>query len=484
MQLKFTFFSLFILLFSFLQAIAHPFTFKERPDDTVFNQNDSLYVKNLYLENIFITGNKRTKERIILRELDLKPGDEILEGNLPLLLEKEKNKIRNLNLFNTIDLIPVVTSGNHFDLHIKVTERWYVFPVPIFELADRNFNDWWTNQQRSLKHVEYGIRMNHFNLRGRMEKLKVIAQFGFTKQFALAYSIPYINKAQTTGLSINLSYAENNAVGYNSENNILKFIRAGRSLRETVNAGVSFSHRPSFYNFHYFSLNYSYRHIDDTVAYKNPNYFLNGQTTQQFLTAAYQFRRDIRDYAAYPLKGSLFIFDIIKQGLTGWEDVNQVILSADYANYIPLDRNYFLSNRITARTSYPSRQPYNIMNAMGYSQFIRGYELYVIEGQNYFLNKTSFKKQLIKGEQSLSELFNIDQLSTFPYAIYLKTFLDLGAVHNPMFYPEQAWLSNRFLIGAGVGLDIVSFYDNVMRLEYSFNGQRQHGFFLHFKADM
>ena len=73
-----------------------------------------------------------------------------------------------------------------------------------------------------------------------------------------------------------------------------------------------------------------------------------------------------------------------------------------------------------------------------------------------------------------------------PFAVYLKTYFDMGYARNYDFYEvegQNTRLSNKFLYGTGVGLDIVTFYDLVLRLEYSINAERETGFFFNFKKE-
>jgi len=51
-------------------------------------------------------------------------------------------------------------------------------------------------------------------------------------------------------------------------------------------------------------------------------------------------------------------------------------------------------------------------------------------------------------------------------------------------YPDNTRLSNKFIFGGGLGIDFVTYYDAVLRLEYSVNSEKEFGFFIHFKADI
>ena len=47
-------------------------------------------------------------------------------------------------------------------------------------------------------------------------------------------------------------------------------------------------------------------------------------------------------------------------------------------------------------------------------------------------------------------------------------------------YADQNALNNSFLFSQGVSLDFVTYYDKLLRLEYSRNHLNEWGFFIHF----
>src|SRR5689334_2581982 len=123
--------------------------------DTVVTPADSSRV--LTVNRILIIGNKVTKERIISREIKLKTGDTITLRRLPHELLWDKRKIYNLRLFHTVDIRTLDLPGDRIDILVDVTERWYTFPIPIFELSDRNFSEWWRNYNHDPSRINYGI---------------------------------------------------------------------------------------------------------------------------------------------------------------------------------------------------------------------------------------------------------------------------------------------------------------------------------------
>ena len=57
------------------------------------------------VHSIKIAGNVRTKDKIIFREMLLKSGDTLQKDNLNVVLESERQKITNTNLFITLKII-------------------------------------------------------------------------------------------------------------------------------------------------------------------------------------------------------------------------------------------------------------------------------------------------------------------------------------------------------------------------------------------
>ncbi|HRW98999.1 MAG TPA: POTRA domain-containing protein [Cyclobacteriaceae bacterium] len=457
---------------------------KRSRDDA--SSTDTTTFELLTLNKVIIAGNKTTRDRIILRELSLSPGDTVSNVLLPDILQKDKNKIYNLRLFNTVELRPITVSSGRFDLLVEVTERWYTFPVPIFEISDRNFNEWWQTYDHDLSRVNYGLRLYQYNFRGRNETLRLTAQFGFSRRYDLAYQIPNLDKNQKQGLSFLFSFAEPKNLSYFTEDHKLLFLKSQEVLRTSTLFAVNYSYRKSFYETHNLGLEYRTSAIADTIALLNPNYYVNGEKKQRFEAITYSFTSDHRDVFAYPLNGHHSNIYLKKIGLGLSSGVDQFEVNLTHAQYIDLKNGYYFSNFSSLYLSTPQSQPYSLYNAIGYrKQFLRGYEIYVIEGSRFFLNKATLKKRIFTRGWHLANMPH-EQFSYFPLSIYLKGYVDMGYVENFSRYQELAinnTLSNRFLIGAGGGLDIVTVYDAVLRFEYSFTREGTHGFFFNVKKE-
>lgn len=442
--------------------------------------------KYLTVNRIVVFGNNLTRSNIILRELSMKKGDVVNEVYLPKIIERDERKLFNLSLFNTVEIRVVDAGDDHIDLLVEVDERWYFFPQPIFKLSDRNFNEWWENYNHDLSRVNYGIRARHFNMRGRRENLLFTAQFGFEKKFELVYQIPYINKKQKSGLIFSMDFIRAKSIADSTVDHKLNFIKDDQILRSTRGIGLTYTYRNNFYVLH--KLRYEYRNttIADTVEILNPNYLGGEKDQQQYDALTYEFSTDHRDVAAYPLKGYMLFTSLQQNGVFLRKDLTKTQAIVSFSAFVDLKHNNYLSNLTYVHISSPNQIPYYNYSAMGYGKyFTRGYEVYVIEGPRYFLNKTTFKKKIFSRTWRLMDS-PIEQFSYFPLSIYIKAYADAGYVENYTPYKsinENTRLANTWLGGAGFGIDFVSSYDTVFRIEYTFTSQNTQGLFLHVRKE-
>ncbi|EMR03055.1 BamA/TamA family outer membrane protein [Cesiribacter andamanensis] len=434
----------------------------------------------LRIADIQIGGNEKTREYIIRREMSLHEGKLVAADELEELLAEDRKRITNTRLFVTVHTQLVPLGNNHVQVQIEVLERWYVVPVPIFSLADRNFNDWWTNQNRDMRRVNYGLKFNHYNFMGRAERMSVTAQFGFARSLRLAYYMPYIDKSRKNGLGFSALYFDNNNVALRTLNHKRIFLtNNGQEMRRTFGGSMTYTRRASFYNTHLLGASFYANTFADTVLRSNPEFHPQLQNDIRYFTLTYGFLREMRDNVSYPLRGFNISAYASKTGLGIFDDVNILEVDGTLGTHLPLAKRIFWSNTFNTRMSVAPKQPYYLMNGLGYGQkYVRGMELYVLEGQHHVLNKTELKWQMLNKEYNISRHMPLDQFSKIPLALYPKIFFDAAYVHMPNPQPGNDFLVNRPVWGTGIGLDIVSFYDFVLQLEYSMNSRMERGFFI------
>jgi outer membrane protein assembly factor BamA len=447
-------------------------------------QSDSIQSPLTVIGDIIIEGNFKTKPSIITREMALKTGDSVGIYSLHDVLEIDRRKIINTNLFITVDMLTKPNPDSlRTDVRVVVKERWYFIALPVFQLADRNFNEWWYDRNRDLRRTIYGAYLSYGNVTGRADKLRFVAEFGFIPKFEVAYSLPYIDKAQKTGITVGSSYSMNKTMAKRTWRDKLDYLSSEEKNKERFYSYVTLTRRNKYYAFHSLDLRWSTTKISDTIAILNPNYLLDGRIRQRYFQLTYSFSYDKRDNVQYPLQGQSGGVQFSKIGLLPSDDVNMAYLYGSYRKYIPISKRWYANTGVRGRISMPKRQPYLQTIGLGYrNDLVRGYELYVVDGQSYALWKNEIKYKLF----SLRKHFPwipIRQFNTIPIAAYINTFADAGYVKNN--YPElsNTGLGNSMLFGAGTGLDVVTFYNIVARFNVNINAEGDRRFFFTIARD-
>jgi hypothetical protein len=428
-------------------------------------------------------GNKITKERIIYRELLFREGDTLNIDRLMKLIDQSQKNLMNTSLFNfvTFHLIRTDSAVPQIDLMIEFIERWYIWPVPIIELADRNFNEWL--KKMDFKRINYGMYLTWNNFRGRRERLVVYTRFGYDERYNIGYHIPYINKKQTLGLGFAGGFSRNHEIAYNSVENKEIYYRSETDYPRTVYFGYSeLSYRKGIHNTHRGLIGYTDLQLTDTVLALNPDFSYGSSTRNQYMTFFYQYRSDYRDLRQYPLKGHYFDIEADKKGIGLFDNpgINSFYIKSNLRAYAKLKNRFFWASGITGKTSLVWEQPYYYLQGLGYGRdFVRGYEFYVIDGQHYVLLKNNVKFELIPNSVATLKFIPTEKFNKLYYAVYLNLFTDLGYVFDNRDITTNP-LANQILVGYGMGLDIVTYYDFVLRVEYSINKKGESGFFFHF----
>ena len=189
--------------------------------DSILNNT----ISKVIINKININGNKKTKKNIITRELSFREGQEFDKEKILSMINEDERKIINTNLFNEVNIyIRLIDFDNSksqkVDIDIDVIESFYWIPSVLFELSDRNFNDWWQNFDHDLNRINYGLGLTQYNLTGKSDEFELKFRLGFIKEFYVSYYIPYLSKKQKGGLKFNVNYINYDHLEFNTENYI------------------------------------------------------------------------------------------------------------------------------------------------------------------------------------------------------------------------------------------------------------------------
>jgi len=385
------------------------------------------------VNDIQFKGNQRTKEKTMTRELTFQKGDSIALSELSKVVEENRQRLQNTNLFSKVEAnIQGWTSDNSVDILFTVREQWYLTGYAIFDLADRNFNVWWVEQNRRLNRVDYGFRVKHDNLSGNADELTAALTLGYTRRAEIEYNLPAINKSRTLGLHTKLFSAQRREIHFRTIENKFEFFSNENFQIKTFIGELGLTYR---------------KKLD----------FLDGKSSQNFFTLAYTLRIDKRKQRPYSKEGWFLESVFRKHGLGIFKDLNALSLSTTVAKYFEFSPKISLETIGKVQFMFNRDQlPYYNSRALGLKpDFLSGYEFYVVDGMDFSYVKTSLRYQIVDWECDFKLI-------------------------DP-FYSEHNPLSNTFLWGGGIGIDIVAYYDKIFQIQYSFNHLLESGIFLHFK---
>ncbi|TAM99481.1 MAG: hypothetical protein EPN39_06475 [Chitinophagaceae bacterium] len=455
---------------------------KEAPQEDLNHlskQNHLHDTSYLVINKIIITGNKKTKTSIILRELGLNPGDTLYADELTAYLEERRQQLLNTSLFLTVHIYPVNMLAHQTDLHIEVFERQYFLVIPMLSLADRNFNVWWVEEHRRLNRLNYGIQLYENNLTGKNDRLQLLLQHGYTRQYTLQYQLPYFNKNLTQGMGLLISYSHNREINFESAYDKQAFFKQDYFLKQQFIFGVNYTYKRAIRLKHKISITYNVYKVQDTILKLNPNFFPDNNTTQKYFELSYNFDYIGADIWAYPLRGFNIEATLFKRGFGILSKVNETSLSVDAAKFWAIFPKTFGETEFSGEMHFPENQPYFLSQEMGYyNNYLRGMEYFVLESDRFGILKNTLKQKVLA--LRIHSRLLPKEFSSIPIQLYLKVYGDAGYSYKKN--PGTSFLDNEFLYTYGAGADIVSFYDAVLRIDYSINRLGQKGLFLHFKS--
>ncbi len=433
------------------------------------------------VSDIAINGNDVTKSSIILKELTFSVGDTIPAAEWDEELRLSKENVQNTTLFNFVDF-ECHENDDEISVFIDVTERWYFWVYPYISYADRNINAWY--EADNIKRFSYGFDTEHRNFLGKKNLLKMTFIAGYNQNYSFSYDIPYLVDKHYFGVELGAAYKRDKEVAYTTENNKILYFNgddefARQSALMFVEPYFRFGHRNKLF------LNFSYNNTSyhDTLPSLNPDFIKSEQTDLQYFALSLTFKNDYRDEQNYPLDGHYFEVLLEKIGLGVFEtspDVFYGKITADW--YQPIKGRWYWASNLTMKMSDDYDAPYSFNQGLGYkNDYVRTYELYVIDAMNFTLVKNNLKYAILNPVTRYLPFIKNERFGKIHFALYANVFFDCAYSWK---VPENttSFLDNKFIFGTGLGLDFVTYYDKVIRFEYGVNDMGESGLFIHFVA--
>ena len=368
---------------------------------------------------------------------------------------------------------------NEGQVLITVNENWYIFPNPIFELADQNFNYWWYDQQRDLTRTNYGLRAEHVNLTGNRDKLVATFQLGYKRKLELVYRFPFLDREGEWGASINAFYDDLRELSVKTLGNKPQFRQVNDEIvRTSFRLGGDLAHRPNLFATHVFRIEYRDVNIHPFIAEElNPDFFLNSRTRAQYFLFNYVFAFDRREFKIFPEAGDNIRVDLKKEGLLVFNDVNILSLELKYAKYFSLYSKLLLNYELKGKAQLlRNKLPFAFNNALEGADVLRGYDRYVVNGSDLFYAKTGLHYKFYNNTFDLSSWLKLSQFNKINLKLYLGAGFDTGYV-NERHYIETNSFNNRWLFGYGPTFSIILYNTYRFQVDYSWNHLGEKGIY-------
>lgn len=452
-----TFFAIAIIL-----AMAKPLCAQTDSTPPIIS-NDTICLIN----HINITGNKKTKAKTILCELEFEPGDTVSVQRMPEIIEKSRINLLKTSIFNyvTISFTPddsLHAGINYANIDINVEECWYTWPLFDITPHTGNLNEWVAHPDFDL--IDYHIGLKKYNFCGRREAISILFRRGFNNITQIGYENIAIDSKRKHMISLFASVQKQNNVMIDTEND--KAVYRDFDGKEKAFNGyeyhITYKYRPTIDIYNSFSIGYLSARIRDSVAIENPDFFGNGRTKIDGITLTYSFKLDKRSSSYYPLTGSYLSTEILKYGLFS-NNIDNYKLNVDARKYLQLSpRQYAAAQFCGSMSSYSTS--FYLMDAIGYKPYIMpGYEHNMIKARCISYLKTSYKFELVPRHIVHLKWLPLKKFNKIHYAVYINAFANAGYAspqkkdskyHNSM--------NDTFLGALGIGMDFVTYYDRVL----------------------
>ena len=447
---------------------------------TTFSQEEN---NCFVVSNINVTGNKVTKMSTINREMLFKEGDTICSEET---IKESRENLINTSLFNFVDFnwSDDVDKKGYKSLTINVVERWYLWPIPYLSYADRNLKSWF--EADDFSRISYGFDLVYKNLWGLKHELDLTVIAGYNQNLGLTYDVPYLTHKQRLGLKTSGGFIRNREVAYITNNDRITYFNGGSEYaHESFYAYLMPYYRFGYRNKLYLQIRYDDRTFNDSLPELNSDFGNPNGTRFQYFTLSAVFKNDYRDDHNYPLNGHYLELELTKIGF-GYYDYTPDLfygkITADW--YTPIKGRFYWASNITMKVSDSNSAPYFLSQGFGYNNdYVRTYDLYVVDALKYGIIKNNLKFEILKPVTKHLPLIKNDRFGKIHLALYANLFFDMGYTWDVV-VPEgfTTRIANKFIYGTGFGIDFVTYYDKVLRLEYGVNGLGEMGFFVHLVA--
>lgn len=447
----------------------------------------------LRVETIAIHGAIKTRHQIILNELAFVKGDSLKETDVEALIERSRNNVFNLGLFTSVQVAPYVVEQS-LTIVISVQERWYFLGTPYLQVEERNSYDLvYAITNLDFRRLVYGASIQWRNITGRNETLTLFGQLGFSQQIMLDIVRPTLSR-KSLDHRFGLAYRNQHELIIGTEDGKAQWRRtASTPLTRQWKAYIGAKRRIGLYKTLYVELKYEhFRFSDSLYAFSLEGGPARTLTTldglEYFPSIQIQFFKDKRDYRGFPLSGWKYqILGRITGGPAFLATTGFGKIGGTWAHHLPVGRRFNFAYGTQHLLTVGSRLPFFSKSFLGISQSefsgvsttLRGYEAFAAGTTYMGVIKSEWKYALVPRQFLHFEQIPYPRFKDLQIGLYLSAFCDIAYLRDDSFNGADQSLTNQLLTGYGIGLNVIGFYDMLLRVEYARNHFNQGGIYLH-----
>ena len=373
-----------------------------------------------------------------------------------------------------------------------------MWPVPFVDFADRSIYQW-SEFRFDPDRTNFGINIHKYNLFGLNQTVKLGLSLGYTDEVDLSYRSPRIGTRQQHRINFGAYWNQSDEIWINTLDDKPQFYSnygdaviqrkgvgfAWEWFRNNRNKLIVGAARGSYDILDERALNENSRYLGDWY-HSVPNL---SRTTMQTMWVT-----DHRDNRYFALRGHYLSFGVVFSANQGnrkkqFPGQSSIGFSTRVSKFFRLRNRLFGYVSATAqKVFWNGLTPYNFTRALGYGDYARGYEPYVVEATGFVLIKSALRYELLNRNLDL-KLNALRSYRVCPAALYVGTFFDQAwtdPVSQFSYYrfTKRNTLPGEYLAGAGIGIEGVFYYDKVFRFEYSLSRHFEPVWGLYFKQSI
>ncbi|MDD3859986.1 MAG: hypothetical protein PHW83_07295 [Bacteroidales bacterium] len=439
------------------------------------------------IREIIVAGNTKTNLDVILRECPFSINDTITAIQLKNYIEKYESNLSKTSLFNFVT-ITYQPDSVYADIIVNVEERWYFWPYPILEHAERNLTTFLNNMD--MNKINYGLAADIYNLRGKNETLRLKFRLGYKEHYSLSFQKNGCGLQKNSSLRFKIEMFRQKSSEYSIVNNKPLYISDDANyIKKDFNIGINYGYRPELNYVFNFGINYKNSVFKDSILFSNHT-TSGDEFKSSFLNPYFVFNYDSRNNKIYPVKGvQINLYYGENRSLSDITGAYSTFgLYSQYNKQIAKTRVSFRSEFTYLFMKDYEHKPIVFSNKLEFCRnfWIRGYELFYFVGNEMigFQNTIGIKISDFKIHRIAS--FLPGEFSKTYSRIYLDIFFDICRV--------QSWnnedlalnpMNDKLLYSGGLAVNLETYYDRLLSIYVAYIGYSgKTGIFVNYKTPL